>query len=165
LQQRGDSPRSSSPRHLCEASDPPPQPPAQGCSPVSELLRLGNPDGCSGKKEGRGVVRDEGLCNAPDSRHVFAIGVLEQETWPCLFRFKIWWMIPRTGKKGSDIPLESQMLLLEAKEDVPMEDKMVDSTASTDTFDVLLLPVLDGAFRANLQGNSANEVEIYLETG
>lgn len=46
-----------------------------------------------------------------------------------------------------------------------MEDKMVDSTASTDTFYVLLLPVSDGAFRANLQGNSANEVEIYLETG
>lgn len=57
------------------------------------------------------------------------------------------------------------MLLLEAKEDVPMEDKMVDSIASTDTFYVLLLPVLHGAFRANLQGNSANEVEIYLEIG
>ncbi|RWW34732.1 hypothetical protein GW17_00000474 [Ensete ventricosum] len=44
---------------------------------VSELLRLGNPDGCSGKKEGGGVARDEGLCDSPDSRHVFAIGVLE----------------------------------------------------------------------------------------
>lgn len=49
------------------------------------------------------------------SRHVFKLGVIKDVRLLCLFRFKLWWMIPRTGSSASDIPLETQMLLLEAR--------------------------------------------------
>lgn len=68
----------------------------------------------------------------------------------CLFRFKIFWMIPRVGNSGSDIPAETQMLLLEAKEE---------------TTYIVFLPVLNGEFRSSLQGNSANELEFCVESG
>lgn len=63
-------------------------------------------------------------------------------------------MIPRAGNSGSDIPAETQMLLLEAKEE----------TTSTGSYFVFL-PVLDGEFRSSLQGNSANELEFCVESG
>lgn len=68
----------------------------------------------------------------------------------CLFRHKIWWMIPTFGSLGSEIPIETQMLLLE-----------VNGGQSY----VLILPVLEGQFRATLQGNSANELEFCVESG
>ena len=71
----------------------------------------------------------------------------------CLFRFKIWWMIPRVGNSGSDIPVDTQMLLLEAGE------------SKESISYVLFLPVLDGEFRSSLQGNSANELELCVESG
>ncbi|XP_040367998.1 probable galactinol--sucrose galactosyltransferase 2 [Rosa chinensis] len=48
------------------------------------------------------------------SRHVFPLGLLEGYKFMCLFRFKIWWMIPSFGDSGCDVPAETQMLLLEA---------------------------------------------------
>ncbi|XP_042519478.1 probable galactinol--sucrose galactosyltransferase 2 isoform X3 [Macadamia integrifolia] len=88
------------------------------------------------------------------SRHVFKLGVLEEELrLLCLYRFKIWWMIPRVGNSGSDVPVETQMLLLEARED------QVVSASNASTSYILFLPVLDGDFRSSLQGNSANELE------
>lgn len=72
----------------------------------------------------------------------------------CLFRFKLWWMIPRMGNSGQDIPIETQMLLLEAKEEP-------DGPASY----ILFLPVLDGEFRSSLQGNQSNELELCVESG
>ncbi|XP_052183134.1 probable galactinol--sucrose galactosyltransferase 2 isoform X3 [Diospyros lotus] len=97
-----------------------------------------------------------GATNSPhsSSRLVFKLGTLTQDTrFLCLFRFKIFWMIPRVGNKGSDIPVETQMLLLEARE--PRGSVSY----------VLFLPVLDGQFRSSLQGNSANELEICVESG
>lgn len=76
-----------------------------------------------------------------------------------LFRFKIWWMIPRVGSSAKDIPVETQMLLLEAREE-PNSEKPDGSTAY-----VLFLPILDGEFRSSLQGNLANELEVCVETG
>ena len=74
-----------------------------------------------------------------------------------LFRFKIWWMIPRMGNSGSDVPTETQMLLLEARED--------NAVADGSTFYIVLLPVLDGLFRSSLQGNSSDELEFCIESG
>lgn len=65
-------------------------------------------------------------------------------------------MIPRVGSTGSDIPVETQMLLLEAKGEEGEED-----TASY----ILFLPVLDGEFRSSLQGNTSNELELCVESG
>ncbi|XP_057795142.1 probable galactinol--sucrose galactosyltransferase 2 isoform X2 [Salvia miltiorrhiza] len=76
-----------------------------------------------------------------------------------LFRFKIWWMIPRVGSSAKDIPVETQMLLLEARVE-PNSGEPHGNTAY-----VLFLPILDGEFRSSLQGNLANELEVCVETG
>ncbi|XP_010272533.1 PREDICTED: probable galactinol--sucrose galactosyltransferase 2 [Nelumbo nucifera] len=92
-------------------------------------------------------------------RHVFKLGVIQDVRLLCLFRFKIWWMIPRMGTSGSDVPIETQMLLMEAKE----EETIAASDRSTSY--ILFLPVLDGEFRSSLQGNSAKELELCVESG
>ncbi|GFP99042.1 probable galactinol--sucrose galactosyltransferase 2 [Phtheirospermum japonicum] len=100
------------------------------------------------------------------SRHVFNLGILENYRFMCLFLFKIWWMIPRFGKSASDIPMETQMLLLEAAEESVLEnDYNTAKTGSQNKFYVLVLPVLDGAFRTTLQGTSANELQFCYESG
>ncbi|XP_020242358.1 probable galactinol--sucrose galactosyltransferase 2 [Asparagus officinalis] len=96
-----------------------------------------------------GAAAEEGK----SSRHVFKLGVLRDHRLLSLFRFKIWWMIPRMGNSASDVPKETQMLLLEAKGD------------KNETFYIVLLPVLDGLFRTSLQGNSSDELEFCIESG
>lgn len=56
------------------------------------------------------------------------------------------------------------MLLLEAREDTIVEDG-VDLTTPENTFYILILPVLDGNFRASLQGTSMNELQVCVESG
>ncbi|OMO77001.1 Raffinose synthase [Corchorus capsularis] len=94
------------------------------------------------------------------SRHVFKLGLIKDARLLCLFRYKMWWMIPRWGSSGSEVPFETQMLLLEGKEG-PVLDK---SDNSTDYY-ILFLPVLDGKFRSSLQGNSSDELELCVESG
>ncbi|KAL0318609.1 UNVERIFIED_CONTAM: putative galactinol--sucrose galactosyltransferase 2 [Sesamum angustifolium] len=101
----------------------------------------------------------------PSSRHVFGLGVLEESKFVCLFRHKIWWMIPRFGSSGSDIPLETQLLLLEVREKSAVCDDISSGQSANNTFYVLLLPVLEGQFRATLQGTMANELEFCVESG
>lgn len=67
-------------------------------------------------------------------------------------------MVPRFGNSGNDIPVETQMLLVEAREGP-------DSYDSKETSYILFLPLLDGDFRTSLQGNSSNEVEFCIESG
>lgn len=97
---------------------------------------------------------------ATDSRHVFKLGVIQDVRLLSLFRFKIWWMIPRMGNSASDVPIETQMLLLEASE---KEQGPTSDDASTSY--ILFLPVLDGDFRSSLQGNTSNELEFCIESG
>ncbi|GMJ00082.1 seed imbibition 2, raffinose synthase 2 [Hibiscus trionum] len=101
----------------------------------------------------------------PSSRHVFNLGILQGYKLLCLFRFKIWWMIPGYGKSGSDIPLETQMLLLEIKQESAVEDDGSSDSDTENTFYVLFLPVLDGDFRTSLQGTPANELQFCVESG
>lgn len=85
-----------------------------------------------------------------------------------LFRVKIWWMIPRIGRSASDVPMETQFLLLEAREESALEDEFSsDSEEPTteNTCYILFLPVLDGQFRATLQGTQANELQFCIESG
>lgn len=77
----------------------------------------------------------------------------------------MWWMIPRLGKSGSEVPVETQMLLLKVAEESALNDE---SSADSDTersLYILILPVLDGVFRATLQGNSGNELQLCVESG
>ncbi|XP_011072000.1 probable galactinol--sucrose galactosyltransferase 2 [Sesamum indicum] len=102
------------------------------------------------------------------SRHVFSLGVLENCKFMCLFIAKIWWMIPRVGKSASDIPLETQMLLLEAEEESALDlvdEEIPGEPTSTNKFYVLVLPMLDGAFRTTLQGTKSNELQFCYESG
>ncbi|KAL0364503.1 UNVERIFIED_CONTAM: putative galactinol--sucrose galactosyltransferase 2 [Sesamum angustifolium] len=102
------------------------------------------------------------------SRHVFNLGVLEDCKFMCLFLAKIWWMIPRVGKSASEIPMETQMLLLEAGEESlvgVVDDDSPTELANDNKFYVLVLPVLDGAFRATLQGTPSNELQFCYESG
>uniref|UniRef100_A0A803MAA6 galactinol--sucrose galactosyltransferase n=1 Tax=Chenopodium quinoa TaxID=63459 RepID=A0A803MAA6_CHEQI len=100
--------------------------------------------------------------SASDSKclHVFPMGTLEGLRFMCCFRFKLWWMTQRMGKCGKDVPLETQFMLVESK----------DSTAEGEpdgspTIYTVFLPLLDGPFRAVLQGNEKNEIEICIESG
>ncbi|KAL3512672.1 hypothetical protein ACH5RR_025389 [Cinchona calisaya] len=101
------------------------------------------------------------------SRHVFTLGVLRDYNFLCLFIVKIWWMIPRVGKSGREIPMETQMLLLEAREESALGDDAAPSADSGDEnkFYILLLPVLDGPFRTSLQGTTLNELQFCVESG
>ncbi|KAK2984260.1 hypothetical protein RJ640_010219 [Escallonia rubra] len=89
-----------------------------------------------------------------DSRHVFKLGHIKDARLLSLFRFKVWWMIPRVGNSASDIPIETQMLLVEAREE-----------HDESTSYIVFLPVLDGVFRSSLQGNLANELQVCVESG
>ncbi|XP_010257201.1 PREDICTED: probable galactinol--sucrose galactosyltransferase 2 [Nelumbo nucifera] len=94
------------------------------------------------------------------SLHVFPIGILEGFRFMCCFRFKLWWMTQRMGTCGKDVPLETQFMLIESKDTVEggnQEESLVIYT--------VLLPLLEGQFRAVLQGNEKNEIEICLESG
>lgn len=82
----------------------------------------------------------------------------------CLFRFKIWWMIPSFGMAGCNVQIETQFLLLEARDESSIHDEN-SKTTSENTFYILFLPVLDGLFRTTLQGTSANELEFCDESG
>ncbi|KAJ8512999.1 hypothetical protein OPV22_003433 [Ensete ventricosum] len=92
---------------------------------------------------------------ASDSKslHVFPMGTLRGLRFMCCFRFKLWWMTQRMGTSGRDVPLETQFLLVEGK----------DEKAST--VYTVFLPLLDGPFRAVLQGNDKDEIEMCLESG
>lgn len=71
----------------------------------------------------------------------------------CVFRFKMWWMTQRMGSYGKEVPFETQFLLVEANDD--------DQSSLYTVF----LPILEGDFRAVLQGNQNDELEICLESG
>ncbi|URD95044.1 Raffinose synthase or seed imbibition protein Sip1 [Musa troglodytarum] len=92
---------------------------------------------------------------ASDSKslHVFPMGTLRGLRFMCCFRFKLWWMTQRMGTCGRDVPLETQFLLVEGKD------------AEASTVYTVFLPLLDGPFRAVLQGNYKDEIEICLESG
>lgn len=68
--------------------------------------------------------------------------------------------VPRIGNAARDIPVETQMLLLEATANSSMH-----ALSGNSPFYILLLPLIDGAFRSSLQGNSANELEVCVESG
>ncbi|AET00866.1 putative alpha-galactosidase [Medicago truncatula] len=100
------------------------------------------------------------------SRRVFPIGKLEELRFMSLFRFKMWWMTQRMGNCGQEIPFETQFLLIEAHKGCDIEGGIDNGEQDQDgsTYAVLL-PLLEGDFRAVLQGNDQNEIEICVESG
>ncbi|KAL0385177.1 UNVERIFIED_CONTAM: putative galactinol--sucrose galactosyltransferase 2 [Sesamum radiatum] len=82
-----------------------------------------------------------------------------------IFRFKIWWMIPSFGNSGRDVPVETQVLLLEGAEKTGVHDDDAETPSSKGTLYILFLPALEGQFRTSLQGTSENELQLCVESG
>ncbi|KAL8189600.1 hypothetical protein R6Q57_029166 [Mikania cordata] len=103
----------------------------------------------SGQTDGGfiGAVFDE-----KSGRHVVSLGRLNDVRFMACFRFKLWWMAQKMGDKASDIPNETQFLLMETIEE---HEKIY----------VVFLPLIEGSFRACLQGNFRNELELCVESG
>ncbi|KAM0912116.1 hypothetical protein ACQ4PT_013019 [Festuca glaucescens] len=98
-----------------------------------------------------------GVRSAPaGSRSVFPVGKLRDLRFMCTFRFKMWWMTQRMGSSGRDIPVETQFFIVEAADGAREEQSAVYT---------VFLPILEGSFRAVLQGNEDDELEICLESG
>jgi raffinose synthase len=82
----------------------------------------------------------------------------------CVFRFKMWWMTQRMGNCGQDIPFETQFLIVEAHDFSNVDEESKGGMDQSALYTVFL-PILEGDFRAVLQGNEQNELEICLESG
>ncbi|KAK2968372.1 hypothetical protein RJ640_027984 [Escallonia rubra] len=85
------------------------------------------------------------------SHHVVPVGKLENIRFMSIFRFKVWWTTHWVGSNGRDLEIETQMVLL-------------DKSESGRPY-VLLLPILEGPFRASLQPGTDNFVDVCVESG
>lgn len=103
-----------------------------------------------------GVVSDQ-----VGSRRVFPVGKLLDLRFMCVFRFKLWWMTQRMGSSGQEIPFETQFLIVEGRDGSHFGEDDKEQSAQY----IVFLPILEGDFRAVLQGNANNELEICLESG
>nr|CAD1842932.1 unnamed protein product [Ananas comosus var. bracteatus] len=73
----------------------------------------------------------------PLSRHVAPVGRLAGIRFMSIFRFKVWWTTHWVGSTGADVEHETQLLVLDR--------------SNTGRPYVLLLPLIEGSFRASLQ--------------
>ncbi|GMH04552.1 hypothetical protein Nepgr_006392 [Nepenthes gracilis] len=98
-----------------------------------------------------------------NSRHVVSLGTLRDVRFLACFRFKLWWMSQKMGDTGREIPLETQFLLVETKDGSHIEPD--DGDEANQIVYTVFLPLVEGSFRACLQGNAQDEVELCLESG
>ncbi|KAJ4958954.1 hypothetical protein NE237_026065 [Protea cynaroides] len=102
--------------------------------------------------------------NESSSRHVVSLGTLRDVQFMACFRFKLWWMAQKMGDQGREIPLETQFLLVETKEGSHLESSE-NGNKENQIFYTVFLPLIEGPFRACLQGNSQDELELCFESG
>ena len=88
----------------------------------------------------------------PRSRHVAPLGKLRDIRFMSIFRFKVWWSTQWVGSNGHEVEHETQMILL-------------DKNDSLGRPYVLLLPILQGSFRASLQPGLDDYVDVCVESG
>ncbi|KAK7330524.1 hypothetical protein VNO77_24719 [Canavalia gladiata] len=86
------------------------------------------------------------------SRHVVSLGKLRGIRFSSIFRFKLWWSTHWSGTNGRDVEYETQMMILENDNEKGRPY-------------VLLLPLLEGSFRASLQPGLHDNVDICMESG
>lgn len=83
-------------------------------------------------------------------RHVFAAGrIAGLRRFMACHRFEPYWMKPAAGRTLREVPVETQYLLAERQ----------------DGKCVLLIPLIDGAFRCALQGHGEERLELVAESG
>lgn len=105
-----------------------------------------------------------GTSKDAQSRHVYSIGTLRDHRFISCFRFKLWWMTQRMGNRGSEVPLETQFLLVETSAPASLLPPSGTYEAPKTVYTVFL-PLLDGAFRTSLQGNASDELQFIVESG
>ncbi|CAA2983372.1 galactinol--sucrose galactosyltransferase [Olea europaea subsp. europaea] len=88
----------------------------------------------------------------PRSHHVVPIGKLKDIRFMSIFRFKVWWTTHWIGTNGRDLEHETQIMILDKSEDGRRPY-------------VLLLPMLEGPFRACLQPGKDDYVDLCVESG
>lgn len=93
-----------------------------------------------------------GFDGEPKSRHVAHIGKLGGIRFMSIFRFKVWWTTHWVGSNGRDVEHETQMMILDQNNHLGRPY-------------VLLLPLLEGPFRASLQAGIDDHVAICVESG
>ncbi|GAB2269797.1 hypothetical protein Dimus_004715 [Dionaea muscipula] len=93
----------------------------------------------------------------PSSRHVVSIGKLDGIRFTSIFRFKVWWTTHWTGITGKDIEHETQMMILENDDH--------DHHGRPARPYVILLPIIEGPFRASLQPGEDDQVGVCVESG
>ncbi|XP_042479567.1 probable galactinol--sucrose galactosyltransferase 1 [Macadamia integrifolia] len=104
------------------------------------------------------------LSDHKGSHLVFPVGKLEGLRFLSIFRFNLWWMTHRMGSSGKEIPYETQCLIVEGIDGTQLSNERGDVLDDSIIYTVFL-PILEGDFRAALQGNPNNELEICLESG
>ncbi|KAJ0113738.1 hypothetical protein Patl1_02805 [Pistacia atlantica] len=87
----------------------------------------------------------------PSSHHVVPVGKLKNLRFMSIFRFKVWWTTHWVGSNGRDLEHETQIVIL-------------DKSDSGRPY-VLLLPLVEGPFRASLQPGNDDNVDICVESG
>ncbi|XP_059635150.1 probable galactinol--sucrose galactosyltransferase 6 [Cornus florida] len=97
------------------------------------------------------------------SSHVVSLGTLRDVRFFACFRFKLWWLSQAMGDQGRDIPLETQFLMMETKDGSHLESD--GGNENNQIVYTVFLPLIDGPFRACLQGNPQDELELCLESG
>ncbi|XP_030544785.1 probable galactinol--sucrose galactosyltransferase 5 [Rhodamnia argentea] len=91
------------------------------------------------------------------SRHVTSIGKLRGIRFMSIFRFKVWWTTHWVGTNGRDLEQETQMVILDRSDE--------ESETGQARPYVLLLPLLEGPFRASIQPGPDDFVDLCLESG
>ena len=69
------------------------------------------------------------------------------------------------GTRGRDIPFETQFLLIEAHNSSDIDAGGIYCGQDHSSIYTVFLPLLEGDFRAVLQGNEHDEIEICAESG
>ncbi|KAL8545793.1 hypothetical protein ACS0TY_005788 [Phlomoides rotata] len=90
----------------------------------------------------------------PSSHLVVPVGKLKNIKFMSIFRFKVWWTTHWVGSNGSDLERETQILILD-KSDEPGNSRPY----------ILLLPLIEGAFRASLQPGADDYIDVCVESG
>ncbi|CAN0901189.1 Galactinol--sucrose galactosyltransferase [Linum grandiflorum] len=90
----------------------------------------------------------------PSSRHVVPIGILTGIKFMTIFRFKATWSTHWVGNRGSEIQHETQLMMLDRNDDGSRPY-------------VVVLPLVEGSFRASLQPSTAHVdvVDMCVESG
>ncbi|XP_011084119.1 probable galactinol--sucrose galactosyltransferase 6 [Sesamum indicum] len=104
------------------------------------------------------------VLNQDSSRHVVPLGTLRDVRFLACFRIMLWWMAQKMGDKGHDVPQETQFLLVKTQDGSLLESDINGQEENKIVYTVFL-PLVEGPFRACLQGNDGDELELCLESG